>query len=167
MNSSCFTGGAKAQGQMLWKFIYSVCHKSLLFGGSQIPLNPPFSKGDSISNFYQCPPFLKGGRGDYRLPITEKTFGNCYKLVAQAFQPVSKKQVNRAQPGKAVPPAMSNRPLLTDTQGPSSFTEVSIRSRYLSILDKRVGREMPRSLAARLRLPAVRSRASLMIRLAK
>jgi hypothetical protein len=26
------------------------------------------------------------------------------KLVAQAFQPVSRKQVSRAQPGKAVPP---------------------------------------------------------------
>jgi hypothetical protein len=28
-----------------------------------------------------------------------------FKLVAQAFQPVPRKQVSRAQPGKAVPPA--------------------------------------------------------------
>ena len=45
--------------------------------------------------------------------------------------------------------------------------EVSTLRRYLSILERRVGREMPRSLAARLRLPPVRSRASLMSRLAK
>jgi hypothetical protein len=29
---------------------YSVCHKFLPFGGSQIPLNPPFSKGDFNCN---------------------------------------------------------------------------------------------------------------------
>jgi len=28
-----------------------------------------------------------------------------FKLMAQAFQPVSRKQVSRAQPGKAVPPS--------------------------------------------------------------
>jgi hypothetical protein len=31
-------------------------------------------------------------------------FEKFFKLVAQAFQPVSRKQVSRAHPGKAVPP---------------------------------------------------------------
>jgi hypothetical protein len=30
--------------------IYRVCYEFLPFGGTQIPLNPPFSKGDFNSN---------------------------------------------------------------------------------------------------------------------
>ena len=36
------------------------------------------------------------------------------KLVAQAFQPVSRKQVSRAQPGKAVPPVNTSFSGFTD-----------------------------------------------------
>ncbi len=58
---------------------YRVCHKFLSFGGSQIPLNPPFSKGDFNSKSLQFPPlFLRGAGGIIRLPGAEKTFGNCY-----------------------------------------------------------------------------------------
>ena len=42
---------------------YSVCHKFFPLGGSQIPLNPPFSKGDFTSNSLYFPPFFKGGQG--------------------------------------------------------------------------------------------------------
>jgi hypothetical protein len=40
------------------------------------------------------------------------------KLVAQAFQPVSRKQISRAQPGKAVPPA--NTSISYFTGGPKA-----------------------------------------------
>jgi putative addiction module killer protein len=36
--------------QKLARMLYRVCHKFFPFGGSQIPLYPPFSKGDFISN---------------------------------------------------------------------------------------------------------------------
>ena len=48
---------------------------------------------------------------DYNLVLQITPFGSLvwsekfFKLVAQAFQPVSRKQVSRAQPEKAVPPA--------------------------------------------------------------
>ncbi len=47
------------------KGTYSVCHKFLPFGGSQIPLNPPLSKGDFNSNSLQFLPFFKGGQGGF------------------------------------------------------------------------------------------------------
>ena len=42
----------------------------------------------------------------YRQSLVEKTRNSV--SVAQAFQPVSRKQVSRAQPGKAVPPVNTN-----------------------------------------------------------
>jgi hypothetical protein len=60
--------------------LYSVNHKFLPFGGSQIPLNPPFPKGDFNSNSLQFPPFFKGGLGGIRMmPLAENTFGIRYE----------------------------------------------------------------------------------------
>jgi hypothetical protein len=54
----------------------------IAFAKSSLPLmvlKSPFSKEGLSKQFLVVPPFSKGGLGGIRmLPLTEKTFGNCY-----------------------------------------------------------------------------------------
>src|SRR4030042_3508111 len=85
--------------------------------------------------------------------------GGC-RYVLQSVKPGGTQASHRNEQGKRQDGRRGD-------QGWSVLMEVSTFRRYLSILESRVGREIPRSLAARVRLPLVRSRASRITREAK
>ena len=69
-----------SRGRLSYIFIFRcVCKEMIVVMKSQIPLNPPLSKGDFTKQFLTLPPFSKGGLGGIRMmPPSENTFGKRY-----------------------------------------------------------------------------------------